>query len=85
MTADTPQPGQNRWCDAEGTPVSVFCWIEQVAEDLQQGPLFSRLRQHGEVIGKGPDLLYVRFRGEGQVIGVPPHLVRVLDTAPDEL
>jgi hypothetical protein len=84
MIADASQQDQNRWRDAEGNPVSVFCWIEQVAEDPRQGALFSRLRQRGEVVGKGPDLLYVRFAGEGQVIGVPPHLVRVLDTAPDQ-
>lgn len=83
MNADPPRPGQNRWCDAKGIPVLVFCWVEQVAEDPQQGALFSRVGQRGEVVGRGPDLLYVRFAGEGQVIGVSPRVVRVVDAALD--
>jgi hypothetical protein len=31
-----------------------------------------------EVIGRGPDVLYVRFQREGQLISVPPHLPRLL-------
>ena len=82
MPADAPRPAQDRWSDIEGTPVSMFCGVEQVAEDPEPGTLFSRLHQHGQVVGGGPDLVYVRFQGERQMIGVPPGLVRVLDAAP---
>ncbi|MGH7751041.1 MAG: hypothetical protein ACREQ5_40690 [Candidatus Dormibacteria bacterium] len=83
MPADTPRPTPDRWRDAEGTHISLFCWIEQVAEHPEPGTLFSRLHQQGEVVGRGPDLVYVRFHGEGHVISVPPRLLRVLDTAPE--
>lgn len=32
MPADTPRPTPDRWRDSEGTHISLFCWIEQVAE-----------------------------------------------------
>ena len=64
--------------------VSLFCWVEQVAEHPEHGALFSRLHQQGEVLGRGPDVLYVRFEGEGQLIGVPPPLVRLLPDAPGD-
>ncbi|MGH3601347.1 MAG: hypothetical protein ACRDQH_13925 [Pseudonocardiaceae bacterium] len=83
MPTDTPRPTQDRWSDAEGTHISLFCWIEQVTDHPQPGTLFSRLHQQGEVVGRGPDMVYVRFHGEGQVISVPPRLLRVLDTAPE--
>lgn len=70
------------WCDAEGNHVPLFCWVEQVAEHPEQGPLFSRPHQRGEVVGRGPDVLYVRFEGQGgRLVSVPPQLVRLL---PDE-
>ncbi|MDQ2788292.1 MAG: hypothetical protein M3Y73_00750, partial [Actinomycetota bacterium] len=83
MPADPPRPTPDRWRDAEGTHISLFSMIEQVAEHPEPGTLFSRLHQRGEVVGRGPDLVYVRFHGEGQVISVPPCLLRVLDTAPE--
>lgn len=82
MPDEAPGPTQDRWCDVEGRHVSLFCWVEQVAEHPQQGTLFSRLDQRGEVLGRGPDVLYVRFEGEGQLIGVAPALVRLLPDAP---
>lgn len=83
MTADTPRPIPDRWRDAAGTHISLFCQIEQVAEHPEPSTLFSRLHQQGEVVGRGPDLVYVRFHGEAQVIAVLPRLLRVLDTAPE--
>ncbi len=83
MPAHTPRPIPDRWRDAEGAHISLFCWIEQVADHPDSGTLLSRLHQRGEVVGRGPDLVYVRFLGEGHVISVPPRLLRVLDTAPE--
>jgi hypothetical protein len=56
--------------------------VEQVAEHPEHGALFSRLNRRGEVLGRGPDVLYVRFEGEGQLIGMPPLLVRLLPEGP---
>jgi hypothetical protein len=83
MPADTPRPTQDRWRDAVGNHISLFCQIEQVTEYPEPRALFSRLHQQGEVVGRGPDTVYVRFHGEAQVISVPPRLLRVLDTAPE--
>ncbi len=78
MTAHAPLPAQGRWCDLEGTRIALFCKVEQVAENPEDGALFSRLHRRGEVVGRSLDLIYIRFDGEGRVIGVRPHLVRVL-------
>lgn len=88
MSAD-PEPAlraaQDRWRDANGAAISLFCWVEQIAEHLEEhGGLFSRLHKRGEVIGRGPDVLYVRFEGEGGVISLSPELVRLLDIEPRE-
>lgn len=85
MPTDAPRAARDRWCDAHGTPIRLFCWVEQIAEHPKHGALFSRLHRRGEVIGRGPDVLYVRFAGEGQMaISVAPHLVRLLPSEPDE-
>jgi hypothetical protein len=83
MFAEAPRLVQHRWRDVDGASISLFCWVEQVAEDPQTGALFSRLHQRGEVLGRGPDQLYVRFAGQGQLISVPPQLLRLLPNAPD--
>jgi hypothetical protein len=75
-------PGPSRWCDVEGSHISLFCWVEQVRESPESMALSSRLHQRGQVLGRGPDQLYVRFEGEGQLIGVSPPLVRLLPDAP---
>ncbi|HEX5348370.1 MAG TPA: hypothetical protein VFW64_14895 [Pseudonocardiaceae bacterium] len=80
MHADAPQQAQDRWCDAEGTRITLFCKVEQVAENPEDGALFSRLHQRGEVVGRSLDLIYIRFDGEGQVIGMRPRLLCVLST-----
>lgn len=85
MPAEAPRATQHRWCDVDGAHVALFgCWVEQVAEHPEHAALFSRLHHRGEVVGRGPDVLYVRFEGEGQVISVPPQLVRLLPDEPGE-
>lgn len=85
MPADAPQPAQKQWCDTEGNHVALFSWVEQVAEHPEYRTLFSGLNQRGEVVGRGPDLLYVRFEGAGgQLVSVPPQLVRLLPDGPGE-
>ena len=66
--------------DAEGTRISLWSRVEQVAVDGAHGALPSRLHRQGEVIGRGRDRLYVRFDLEYQLVILRPHLVRVLDT-----
>jgi hypothetical protein len=78
MPIEIPQPARDRWCDIDGNHVALLSWVEQVAEDSEHGVLFSGLHQQGEVIGRGPDVLYVRFKGKGQVISVSPRFVRLL-------
>lgn len=84
MPGEAPQPARGRWRDINGADVALFSWVEQVAEDPKQKALFSRLHQQGEVIGRGPDLLYIRFQGEWKMIGVRPKLVRLLPQEPDK-
>lgn len=84
MPHEAPGPVQDRWCDVDGAHISLFCWIEQVAEHPEHSTLFSRLHQCGEVLGRGPDVLYVRFAGGGQLLGVAPALVRLLPDAPGD-
>jgi hypothetical protein len=81
MSVEAPRAAHGRWCDVEGAHISLFSWVEQVVEKPEFGALFSRLHRRGEVLGRGPDQLYVRFAGEGQLISVPPQLLRLL---PDE-
>lgn len=78
MPADVAGAGQNRWCDAGGEHIMLFSRVEQVVEHPEGGALFSRLHKRGEVVGRGPDVIYVRFDGEGRPISVRPDLVRVL-------
>ena len=70
--------------DAEGTRISLWSRVEQVAVDEAHGALPSRLHQQGEVIGRGRHVVYVRFDLEYQLVILRPHLVRVL-TTPDGL
>jgi hypothetical protein len=84
VTADAPHAARDRWCDVDGTRIALFCWVEQVAEHPEHGALLSRLHQQGQVLGRGPDVLYVRFAGERQLISVPPGLLRLLPSGPAE-
>jgi hypothetical protein len=82
MTAEAPRTVQNRWRDADGAHLSLFCWVEQVTEHPEHGALSSRLHQYGQILGRGPDVLYVRFLGEGHLISLPPQLLRLLPHEP---
>jgi hypothetical protein len=84
MPSDAPQAARDRWCDVDGTRIALFCWVEQVAEHPECGALFSRLHKQGEVLGRGPEVLYVRFAGERQLISMPPGLLRLLPNEPAE-
>jgi len=84
VPADVPQTARDRWCDVDGNRIVLFCWVEQVAERPDREALFSRLHQQGQVLGRGPEVLYVRFASERQLISVPPELLRVLSREPDK-
>jgi hypothetical protein len=84
VPAEAPQTARDRWCDAEGTRIALFNWVEQVAERPEREALVSRLHQQGQVLGRGPEVLYVRFASERQLISVPPELLRLLPNEPDE-
>ncbi|MDT5276433.1 MAG: hypothetical protein QOG95_3365 [Mycobacterium sp.] len=84
MPADASQTARDRWCDAEGTRIVLFRWVEQVAERPEREAPLSRLHQQGQVLGRGPEVLYVRFASERQVVSVPPELLRLLPNEPDE-
>jgi hypothetical protein len=84
VTAEAPRTVQDRWCDADGAHLSLFCWVEQVTEHPERGALPSRLHQYGQVLGRGPDVLYVRFHGEGHLISLPPQLLRLLPHEPHQ-
>lgn len=83
MLGDAPEAVQHGWRDAAGAPIALFCWVEQIAESPESGALFSRLHQRGQVVGLGPEMLYVRFADESQLISVAPALARVLDDTAD--
>ena len=72
----------HRWCDADGTHISLFCWVEQIVEDPEFGVLPSRLHQRGQVLGRGLHSLYVCF-SDNVLVSLSPHLLRLLPDAPD--
>ncbi len=76
-------PAHGGWRDAQGSPVGLFCWVEQVTESTEPTVLPSRLHQHGQVVGRNLESLLVRFSNH-QVISLRPDLVRVLDEKPGE-
>jgi hypothetical protein len=80
MPADTPPPAEERWRDVDGTPIALFCEVEQVADGAELSLLDCRLQQRGHIVGRGLDLLYVCFPNN-QMISVQPHLLRVVDEA----
>jgi hypothetical protein len=74
------QPTDEPWRDANGTPIPLRCWVEQIAVDKAHGALPRQLHQRGQVIGRGAGMVYVIF-DHNYLIALPTHLVRVL-TAP---
>lgn len=84
MTAVVSRPECDRWCDIDGTPLALFCWVEQVEEAPEPGLLPSRLGQQGQVVGRGVESLFVRFPDHA-VLSVSPRVLRLLpDTATSE-
>lgn len=84
MPAPTPQPANSRWCDIQGTHIDLSCRVEQVTERAEPGILPSRLYQHGQVVGRGVDSLYVRF-ADNVVVGLPAQVLRLLASPCDHL
>jgi hypothetical protein len=66
------------WRDADGTHIPPRSWVEQVAVDIEQGALPSRLHQQGQVISRGAYLLHVLFDHGTKQIALRPQLVGVL-------
>lgn len=83
MPVPASQPAQGWWCDIDGAPISLFCWVEQVAEGTESTALPSRLHQQGQVAGWGLGSFYVCFE-DSQIVSVSPHLLRLLPDAPSD-
>ncbi|MGH3887558.1 MAG: hypothetical protein ACRDSZ_13495, partial [Pseudonocardiaceae bacterium] len=81
MPAEATRAADDPWRDVDGVSISMFCWVEQVAE---HGALFSRLYQRGEVAGRGHNQVYVRFEGQTKLISLPPHVLRLLPESPGQ-
>ena len=77
MTPVASRPGCDRWCDTEGTPLTLFCRVELVDEDPEHGALPSRLGQQGEVVGRGLESFFVRFPDHA-VVSVSPQVLRMV-------
>jgi len=73
------QPAYDRWCDVDGTHISVGARVEQTETDARMGALRSRLHRQGQVTSRGATRLIVRFDGEDQTVSIQPHLVRVIE------
>ncbi len=84
MTADAPtRPGTGGTMSKASTfPCFAGSSRSPTARNPECCP--RRLHQKGQILGGGPDVLYVRFAGEGQLISVPPELLRRLPHEPDE-
>ncbi|MGA9311507.1 MAG: hypothetical protein WBV74_14195 [Pseudonocardiaceae bacterium] len=48
-----------------------------LTDRAEPGVLPSRLRQHGQVVGRGVDSLYVRF-ADNSVVSLPTHVLRLV-------
>jgi hypothetical protein len=71
---------RDRCRDVNGTPIALFCQVEQVADGSEPMMLPSWLHQQAQVVGRGLGWVYVRFPGN-QVISLQSQLLRVLDDA----
>jgi len=76
--ASDPWGDADPWRDAEGTHISLRSRVEQVAVDIEQGALPSRLHQQGQVVSRGTYLVHVIFDHSNQLTALRPHLLRVL-------
>lgn len=77
MIAPSPSPTGDRWRDADGAHIALFCWVEQVMEDTDPGVLPSRLHQRGQVVGRGLASVYVWFV-DNALVSLPSPLLRRL-------
>lgn len=82
MSVAVPRPAQDPWRDVDGAHLSLFCWVEQVTESPEPTVLPSRCHQHGQVLGRGLDALYVRFRTDNVLVSLSPCLLRLLPDPP---
>ena len=83
MSTPPPPSVYRRWCDVDGTQITLFCWVEQVRDDPEPGILGSRLYQRGQIIGWGLQSVYVRFH-DNTMTGLSSQVLRVLPDVPDE-
>lgn len=82
MPFDPSQPTDEPCRDADGAPIRLRCWVEQIAVDKDPGALPDRLPKHGEVVGRGAGMVYVIFDRDYLIV-LPSHLVRVLTASPE--
>lgn len=64
--------------DAEGTEIPWRSRVEQIAVNAAHGALPARLHHQGEVIGRGPDVVYVIFDREYSPTCLRSRLVRLI-------
>ncbi len=74
----TPRP--DPLLDAEGTPVPLHSWVEQVVVDPPTGPCGAGCTGKAKFTDQGTTQLYILFTHDNELIALLPHLVRVLDT-----
>ncbi|MGH3700750.1 MAG: hypothetical protein ACRDQY_15030 [Pseudonocardiaceae bacterium] len=89
MPTPTPQPDSTAVAlcdipllDAEGTEIPLGSRVEQVAVNEAHGALRSRLHHHGDVTGRGRQLVYVCFDHEWRMTSLRSVLVRLV-SAPE--
>jgi hypothetical protein len=76
----TIRPPDQRWLDAEGTPITVGAVVEQTGMDIEAGALRSRVGNQGQVVRRSATRLVVRFHGESRLTRIQPELLRVVDS-----
>jgi hypothetical protein len=72
------------WRDAENTPITVGCRVQQIGIAKEHGAFRPRLHQQGVVISLGGQggrgfRLRVLFDGDTEPATIRPHLVRVVN------
>lgn len=66
------------WRDADGTPVTEGCRVEQIQVCKKHGAVPSRLHRQGQVVGRGNSRVVLLFDGVDRPVSVRPHLLRVI-------
>jgi hypothetical protein len=75
---ETTWPPDQRWLDADGTPIPMGARVEQSGVDIELGALRSRLGKQGRVVRRSATRLVVRFDGETALARIQPELLRVV-------